>query len=289
MGGEDVMSEPLVLPVFTVDGWSGNAVDGDGVEWWVTKEDGWSSGPDLRLSLASRPQRDGGFDAESFRSVRVITLEGLAIAPDPDTRERAKNRIAAVLADGSALTELIVQERTLTRRAMVRLSAGTKVVDKSPYTFEYSLQVTAPDPLRLGVEVHTATCGLPRPGPGVDFPLTFPLQFGEPASGSLALTNTGTATVWPLWTITGPCGQPVIRNDSTGQRLAFGLRLLDGDTLAVDVAARTVVLGGASRRAALLPRSAWFGLPPGNTTIGFDALDSTESGTLTATWRDAWL
>jgi hypothetical protein len=224
--------------------------------------------------------------------VRVITLEGLAIAPDRDTRERAKNRISAVLADGSTLTELTVQEWTLARRAMVRLSAGTKVVDKSPYTFEFSLQMTAPDPLRQGTEVHTATCGLPRPGPGITFPLDFGdsgLQFGEPVSGSLGLTNAGTAISLPLWTVTGPCDQPVIRNDSTGQRLAFGLRLLDGDTLTVDVAARTVLLGGASRRAALLPRSTWFGLPPGNTTIGFDALDSTQPGTLTATWRDAWV
>jgi hypothetical protein len=108
-------------------------------------------------------------------------------------------------------------------------------------------------------------------------------------SGSLGLTNVGTALSWPLWTVTGPCNQPVIRNDSTGQQLAFGQRLQDGDTLVVDVAARTVLLGGASRRYALLPRSTWFGLPPGNTTIGFDALDPGEAGTLMVTWRDSWL
>lgn len=283
------MSTPLVLPVFTVDGWSGNTVDDDGVEWWVTKEDGWSSGPDVRLSLASRPQRDGGFDAASFRSVRVITLEGVAIAPDRDTKERAKDRLGAVLADGSVLSELTVQERTVVRRALVRLSSGTKIVDKTPYTFEFSLQVTAPDPLRHGADVHRASCTLPRPGPGVDFPLTFPVYFGDPVGGSLGLTNAGTALAWPVWTITGPCRQPIIRNDSTGERLAFGLRLLEGDTLTVDVAARTVLLGGASRRSALLPRSTWFGIPPGSTAIGFDAFDPAESGTLTVTWRDAWV
>ncbi len=286
------MSQDLVLPVFTVDGWSGNVVDDAGVEWWVTREDGWSGGPDVRLSLPSRPQRDGGFDAESFRSVRVITLDGVAIAPDMDAHEHAKNRIGAVLSDGSALAELTVRERTVTRRALVRLSAGTKVVDKGPYSFEFSLQVTAPDPLRQSVELHTATCGLPSPGPGVTFPLDFSqgLRFGDPLGGGLGLTNAGTATAWPVWTVTGPCNQPVIRNDSTGERLAFGLRLLDGDVLTVDVAARTVFLGGgASRRSTLLARSAWFGLPPGNTTVGFDALDSAEAGTLTATWRDAWI
>jgi len=81
----------------------------------------------------------------------------------------------------------------------------------------------------------------------------------------------------------------VIRNDSTGERLAFSLSLFAGDALVVDVAARTVFLGGASRRSALLPRSSWFGLPPGATTIGFDAFDETAAGTLTASWRDAWI
>jgi hypothetical protein len=289
MGGEAVIAGVLALPLYTVDGWTGNTVDGDGVEWWVTKEDGWSSGPGVRLELSERPQRDGTFDAPSFRSARVVTLEGTAVAPDEDARERAKDRIAAVLADGSGLVELSVRERTVTRRALVRLSAGTKVVDTTPVSFDWSVQLTAPDPLRYGADVQQASCGLPRPGTGIAFPLAFPLAFGEPADGSLTVSNAGTTMAWPLWTITGPCTQPVIRNDSTGERLAFSLSLAEGDTLVIDTAARTVFLGGASRRAALLPRSNWFSFPPGSTTIGFSAFDNSASGRLTVSWRDAWI
>lgn len=289
MGGEAVIAGVLALPVYTVDGWAGNTVDGDGVEWWVTREDGWSSGPGVRLELSDRPQRDGAFDAPSFRSARVVTLEGTAVAPDEDARERAKDRIAAVLVDGADLVELAVRERTVTRRALVRLSAGTKVVDTTPVSFDWSVQLTAPDPLRYGAEVHQASCGLPRPGAGIAFPLVFPLEFGEPADGTLAVTNAGTTVAWPVWTVRGPCTQPVIRNDATGERLVFALSLTEGDVLVVDTAARTVFLGGASRRAALLPTSTWFGLPPGNTTIGFSAFDNTASGTLTVSWRDAWI
>jgi len=289
MGGEAVINGVLALPTYTVDGWAGNTIDGDGVEWWVTKEDGWSSGPGIRLELADRPQRDGSFDAPSFRAARVITLEGTAVAPDEDARERAKDRLAAVLADGSVLGELSVQERTVVRRASVRLSAGSKVSDTTPVSFDWSLQLTAPDPLRYGFDVHELSCGLPQPGPGITFPVAFPLAFGEPVGGTMAAANAGTATTWPLWTVTGPCTQPVIRNDSTGEQLAFSLSLAEGDVLTVDAAARTVFLGGASRRAALLPRSSWFGLPPGPTAIGFDAFDDGASGTLTLSWRDAWI
>ncbi|GLY43540.1 hypothetical protein Amsp01_095630 [Amycolatopsis sp. NBRC 101858] len=285
MGGEAVT---LVQPVYEVDGWAANTIDTDGVEWWVTKEDGWSGGPGVRLELSDRPQRDGSFDAPSFRSARVITLEGTAIAPDEWVRERAKDRLAAVLADGSALTPLVVAERTVRRTAQVRLSSAIKIVDTTPVSFDWSIQVTAPDPLRYG-DPHDATCGLPRPARGMAFPVRFPLVFGQGEGGVLALVNSGTATVRPVWTITGPCDQPVIRNDSTGERMAFSLSLAEGDVLTVDSAARTVFLGEASRRAALLPRSKWFGLPPGSTTIGFEALDNTATGKLTAHWRDAWI
>jgi len=284
------MEGTLLLPEYTVDGWTGNAVDTDGVEWWVTGESGWSSGPPVRLELANRPQRDGAFDAPSFRGARVVTLEGTAVAPDPDAKERAKDRIAAVLADGSALRPLTVRERLTTRLAMVRLSAETKVADRTPYSFSWSLQLTAPDPVRYGTDQRTAICGLPLPGTGVVFPITaWPLDFGEPADGSMGLANAGTVTTWPVWTISGECVQPVIRNAATGQTLGFRLAMTGGDVLVVDVAARTVRLNGASRRAALLPGSTWFGLPAGTTGIEFDALRTDAPAVLAVAWRDAWI
>jgi hypothetical protein len=284
------MADILQLPLFTVDTWSANTLDDDGVEWWVTGENGWSSGPPIRLELTNRPQRDGTFDAPSFRGARVITLEGTAIAPDPDVKERAKNRLAAVLADGSALAALTVQERLSVRRAMVRLSAETKIADTTPYTFDWSLQLTAPDPVRYGDDQHTVACGLPQPGLGITFPIAaWPLDFGQPNDGSMTLNNAGTVTTWPVWTITGPCVQPVVRNAGTGDSLGFGLTLYGGDVLVVDVAARTIRLNGASRRGALLPGSIWFGLPPGGTGVEFDAQRTDTPAVLSAAWRDAWL
>jgi hypothetical protein len=283
------MAEVLQLPVYAVAGWAANTVDDDGVEWWVTEEDGWSGPPEIRLELASRPQRDGSFDAPSFRSARVITLGGTAIAPDPDGRERAKDRLAALLADGSRLADLLVRERTIERRARVRLSGQTKIADQTPYSFAWSVQLTAPDPIRYGADDHVASCGLPQPGHGLAFPLGWPLTFGEPSGGSLLLSNIGTVPTWPVWTITGPCDQPIIRNASTGEWLAFGLRLAEGDSLLVDTAARTVRLGAASRRSALLPGSRWFALPPGETTVQFDALRTDTPAVLSVTWQDAWV
>ncbi|HEX2312558.1 MAG TPA: hypothetical protein VHJ17_02425 [Thermomonospora sp.] len=281
----------LNLPTFAVDGWTGNAVDDAGVEWWVTKEEGWSSAPPVRLSLADRPERDGAFDTPSYRAPRVITLEGTAIAPGRVAAERAKDRLAAVLADGSALRPLVVTEPHGVRQAHVRLSAETRIADRRGGAFEFSLQLTAPDPLRYAAgDPRRQSCGLSAPGGGLRFPMRFPLNFGPGASGGrLTLDNAGTAPTWPVWRITGPCRDPVVVDSTTGEQLAFALELRSREWLEVDTDARTVLLQGtASRRAALLPESRWFPLRPGRTRVVFRAAEFT-AATLTAQWRDAWI
>jgi len=297
MGGEAMTTilgrEPgttLQEPVFDVDGWAGNTVDDLGVEWWVTKEEGWSTSPPLRLSLVDRPERDGAFDSPSYRSPRVITLEGSAVAPDRSAKEHAKDRLAAVLNDGGVLRPLVVTEPHVTRRLLVRLSAETKISDRKNGVFDFSLQLTAPDPLRYSAALNAASCPLPTSSGGVTFPLSFPLDFGEGSSGGrLQLDNRGTAPSWPVWRIAGPCTDPVVINPETGEQLAFGLTVQAGEVLVVDSDARTVLLQGtASRRSFLLPDSEWFPLRPGSNRIGFRAAQTESAARLTAEWRDAW-
>ncbi|MEV7091148.1 phage tail protein [Streptomyces sp. NPDC093085] len=282
---------PLQQPVFEVDGWAGNTVDEAGVEWWVTAEQGWASTPPVRLALTDRPERHGAFDAPSYRGPRVITLEGTAVAPGRAAKEAAKDRLAAVLADGTALLPLVVTEPHASRRVLVRLSSETKITDRKAGAFEFSLAMTAPDPLRYSARLNTRTCTLPSSSGGLVFPLEFPLDFGPGSSGGrLVPENAGTAPTCPVWRISGPCVDPVITNTAGGADLSFGLTLQEGDYLVVDTDARTVLLQGtASRRSTLLPGSDWFPLPPGPTPVLFRARAYEPAARLTAEWRDAWL
>jgi hypothetical protein len=283
--------QPLQQPVFEVDGWAGNTLDDSGVEWWITSEQGWAATPPVRLTLADRPERNGAFDAPSYRGPRVITLEGTAIAPDRAAKEAAKDRLAAVLADGGTTLPLVVTEPHRTRRALVRLTAETKIADRKAGAFEFSLTMTAPDPLRYSYGLNTAGCPLPSSSGGVVFPLSFPLDFGAGSSGGrLVLENKGTTPTWPVWRIGGPCADPVIANTATGEELAFAITLQGGEVLVIDTDARSVSLQGtASRRSTLLPGSDWFALRPGTTPVLFRARAYDPLARLTAEWRDAWL
>lgn len=48
------------------------------------------------------------------------------------------------------------------------------------------------------------------------------------------VANSGTAKAWPVWTITGPGTDPIIRNLTTGKTIAFGYSLGAGQTIIVD-------------------------------------------------------
>lgn len=138
---------------------------------------------------------------------------------------------------------------------------------------------------------------------GVTFPLTFPLAFGAVTPVTITVTNNGTQTVYPVFTITGPCTNPTILNGTTGAQLQFinplqtSYTVPSGNQLVVTTQpgsqSAAYYSGGVSAGSAggwLQPGSTWFGLPPGTTTIQFLTSDASPTGaTLDIEWSDAYL
>jgi hypothetical protein len=67
---------PLELPLYDLDGWTGNATDDYGVDWIITSEEGWSGAVDAQAAIEDRPDGDGADDAPTYEATRVITLTG---------------------------------------------------------------------------------------------------------------------------------------------------------------------------------------------------------------------
>ena len=288
------MVTALAVHTFSVDGWTCGAVDAEGVEWRLTDVEGWfgRSGVGARTARDDRPGRDGQLRGPSYRTERVITLGGLANAPDAATLDAAGEVFAAVCDDATALHTLVGTDASgIDKQAMVELNAESKFEHQTGTVAAWQIQFAAPDPLRYATVASTASCGLATTTGGLTFPLAFPLDFGVGAGGgTLLLTNAGNTATWPTWTITGPVTNPVILNTATGQRLALsGLTIDAGQTLTLDTDARTVMLQGvASRRGKLTADSAWFGLRPGATPIAFQASTYDVNANLSAAWRSAW-
>lgn len=284
---------PLATPTWSLDGWTGNALDDFGVAWVVEEEDGWSSSPPVRLAAEEREQDDGAYDADTFYGPRLITLTGRASAPDNAAMVAAKLRMAAVCANLRAgLKLLAVGEPDATRYALVRRAADVKVKDQGNKLFSWQLQLLAPDPRKYTASVVVAT-GLSSTAGGAAMPMVFPLVFtgAGGTTGIVTVTNAGTYPAKPVLRVTGPVSDPVLENITTGRRLMLtGLTLSAGDYLDIDMDARTVTLNGStSRRGYVAAGSDWWTLDPGDNAVRFGASAYNATAQLQVTAASAWV
>jgi hypothetical protein len=293
----------MSVTTWAIDDWTGyqgypTALDDTGVEWIVVDDRGWRGTPAPRLSRGDRSGADGEWDGESYLAGRVVELAGWLVAPDTATRNTAMDQFAALLGDGSALHQLVVTEEGVSRLAWVRRSDATEIAPISPYAAQWSLTIFAPDPRRYasdstgGGQISLST-GLPTATSGLTVPEVVPAVIAAGgASGSLAATNAGTASVLPVLYIAGPVTNPRIENLTLELVLDFDIVLGSTDTLVVVPADGSVSLGTASERQALTSASdsvGSFRLAPGQNSLTYRADSSPGGTTLTVVYRAGYL
>lgn len=157
----------------------------------------------------------------------------------------------------------------------------------------------ATDPYFYSAPTVATTIGLPTPGIGFTFPITFNWSFGGGSSANMAsITNAGNVPCWPVLVITGPCLNPTVSNLTvTGNpTLSFNATLNAGDMLIVDCDMATILFVPSGSSVAspepniLMPGSTFFGIPPGgNSILAFNSQDtSPAAGTLTVWSANAY-
>lgn len=290
---------PLTGWAVTLDGWAAGgtftgSVDANGTAWWITGVKGWRDRPAPRTADTDRQADHGSFDAPSYLPARIISVEGFAEATTETLGYLSADIMASVCSDTAVLYPLVVTEPGRpNRRCNVRLSAETLVGE--PYgasngTFDWSLQLRAPDPRRYADAETDIVLTLPTgAGTGLIPPLTPPILIPSGVATNVATAvNDGTFATRPVVSFFGPVTNPAIANLTTARTLAFNLDILAGDTVTVDFDAKSVLLNGeVSRAYAIAPGSAWFDLQPGNNDIQYAA--SAGTGQATITYRSAWI
>lgn len=151
----------------------------------------------------------------------------------------------------------------------------------------------ASDPRHYSEDAYDEETARATPGAGLDPPFTPPLSLpASTSTGSLTLTNAGTAPVGWTALLEGPLVNPRLTHVGTGEYLDFsangGLNIASGQSITIDTDDRSVLLAGTGdRRPTLaLPESTWWLLDPGDNEVRLDA--DSGAGTVTFTWRDGW-
>lgn len=204
--------------------------------FYVTKDgfEGWEDSTEPRSESIARPSEHGDFDFEVLQSARVVSVEGIILAPTGPDRVRRANHLRWLGGDGSAFpVEVDLYGETTwanARRGMTRVKpAGIR---EGFHCATFVWQFVCRDPRRYGAvrsfpagvpashfgnfpawPVHTVTGAAPGytiGGPdGRRIVVTRPLVAGHPhvidtATGGLRIDGVrveGGVAVWEPWTI----------------------------------------------------------------------------------------
>lgn len=272
---------------------------GPGTAWRWDELQGWEETPGLDSGSVLKASDHGAWPGIFYAQTRTVTAS-LVVRCEPGTMNGTLRQLAAATPiDSSVEVPLVVQLdddaplvvfARCTRRAFNVARGHRTGLARGAIEFEAS------DPRRYGLLEQSQTTGLPQPEPGLTWPLVFPLDFGVPGStGNLDAFNSGDAPAHPVFTIQGPCSQPLIMNLTTGSLLEYDIDLSSTDTLYIDTNQGTVTLNGttANRLYTATTRSqpeGAFSFLPGSNAVAFRSDDSSPdpASTLTVTWRSAF-
>ena len=277
---------------FSFNGWAFGGL-GQGVQ--VLQVDGLEDMPGLRVQDDNRGFSDGMFTGRDFLNGRVITFT-LQVMND------AANTMQTYLAELKA--NLVFQQSgtgtlqfQLPGRGVQRVYGRVRrrsITINPEYVYGRSIAVVeffCPDP-RVYDDSAITQALTPAAGLGRTYNRVYPLLYNASTGTSgnvVTVTNNGNVTMFPTMTLVGPCTNPVIYNQTTGQQLQFNYTLLGSDTLYIDPDLRLVTLNGNPARNLLMNGSQWFGFPAGNTTLTFTTTAYTTGAALTLTYRSAYV
>lgn len=265
------------------------SVDPDGVRFTVDKFDGWGS-PASSAELTQRARGHGATSSEGFLRPRVMTIEGLVIAPVPGLLSMALDSLSAAVT--LSQFQMLVSEQGRIRNTNAQRQDDVQVQYLSDSIARYSIQVSAKDPRKFG-DLVTATTRLPFSEGGLVRPSTWPRTWtGVSGTGTVTVNNPGN-TEAPVWLrIDGPipAGGWTITHQGKKQSLTFAtaLALGAGEFVTVDMDRREVLAQGQSARSGYVTSRGWFSLDPGDNVIAFSSANYSNTASLSVSTKPAW-
>lgn len=249
--------------------------------------------PTVRGVSESRVDDDGEDDRTAHHGASAVAMEIMLHARDT-TLTQLLDALRA-FCHPSSRPYLVVERDGQQRRIRLRADQQSAPIT-NPFHQQVQASWRAPDGVMeaLAEQIGTAEAVATDEG-GFAFDLTFDLAFpATSAVGSVTVTNDGTVTVTPVLRLYGPCTDPRVENQTTGQQMIFsGLTIAAGDWLEIDCRERTIRLNGLteqSRYARLdFVASEFLTLLPGLNTVRYYPVSFSSGARLEVRFRSAWI
>ena len=242
--------------------------------------------PGIRDETRKRPREHGVFDLmPDLLDYRLVDLDLEVLS----TSYTPFDTLADATTDFDSLFPLVFMFHDSVKKYVnCRVRKRSTKVDRSTLlgNGRVSLQFWCPDPRVYSLTQSTLSPALPAVSGGLAFPFSFNLGFGSATSSSVYATNDGNMDSYPIFTFAGPLTAPTITNITTGEIFSTASAILSGQTLTVNCADKTVLLGSTSRYSDVSSTSSFWSLVPGINEVKFGATSG--SGSCTVSFYSAW-
>lgn len=259
--------------------------------WYFHEIEGWDSTSDNKVKATERPRNHGAFRRRKVvRSSLPVTLKAAFIGADWVDLKAAKLRLNSMAAESLVTMSELTPIGTFSREVTIE---NIDIPDDFErfVTEGIAIDMLAHDPRKYG-PIQTATTELPAAGTGLVWPITYPIDWGQPGSGGkITLTNKGLAPTVPTFRAKGGLAPgTTITEAGTGKRLTLDRIIPDGEVVKFDGRTRRVTLNGvADVSAGFLTRREWMTVEAGQTaTYLFSGTALSGTPTLTGELQSAW-
>jgi hypothetical protein len=252
-------------------------------------------GPAVREVTYDHSQMNGADDLTKFFGQRVVNITGTCFGIGSQSRSVAWERLAPFLDPGIRSTlnyalDLDVGARKLTN---LRLAAVERTAN-SPTTFGFQVQWAA-DPISQALSESVADIASSSGAGGRTYPRVYGLMYPS-GSGTVNVWSSGLIPAWPIYTIYGPCTNPVIAlTDSTGAfvlgQIALSMGLAGGHYVTINARSRTITIDGTTDgyHTIDLSRSSWVPIKPGNNWLRYTGASVSAGSHCQVVWNDSFL
>lgn len=266
----------------------------DGNIWLADGLTGWFDGANSRATFEDIPGQHGGFQpANVFVSARHFEFNGAIVAESEVAAETIGREWLAGLSVKNGFDVIVTDPAgQLTSRCWVEGKPSVKRLASGAFSF--SLPLVAPDPIRYGSSTSTVVSGSHTVVGGVQYGLTYGVDYGtipnDSLSGLVTLFNAGTADSFPWFRVAGPvAGGFTITSDTYTIRFTRALTGGEVVTFGPAYGGRAVMQDGTDV-SSYLTSAQWAPVPAGGSRgFLFTPITTASNGSFfEANVRDGW-